>query len=659
MESAYFSPTKSYTNMSSMSLQDSSLTSFLPNLPGYRSSSSSPIKESNGRKSLFVKVQGECIYKEEPDIQTTLLDMNDLSSTSIVSTTALQHHKKIKFHEEYANVIMNFKAFYEDQIFENKPPTIRKCIIQYFAESGEIAMKELQSRNSGLPFGPIVKRQILYKADLTTPIDAYDLFPGSLVTIFTRNYRIVECDDVAKKFYYKNYEIEADQIPVYCIPEDEYENERESIDNGPTDDWLKYRSKPNFSKKFHEARLGKFVDNSGRDAFIRFGDKKLSFFCTWNDMNSLYGQLKRFRLVYHLCDDTVEIFILNDINDGNDITFSRLLQRSKLYKNYEITATSSGSFKSNGEEGEFYKWFDFQIGLTFRVFSRDLEIIDADTPTRDFFHSQGLELLESIEKPKDRITPPIRSIPVHIGFGSEEDSLRSCIGSLQINPPLHKKYNEDKVLSFTAKMITTIEQDHTRDFVVMFYVMDNTIKILEPPIRNSGFTGGTFLSRRSIKLDDSNEFLKPQDMFIGAKLQILKYTFILLETNIETLKWFEDKAYFFANYKQILYKIIKSNSLIRNDIINGSLESKFALLSNISKLNHDHATLSTLRQVMDSYGLIDKDILTKKEMNLNMLSEHELLTIFRFDGNYQSNAISFDYVKFCDELKQFSSIPLI
>ncbi|NDD39075.1 MAG: hypothetical protein EB082_11810 [Verrucomicrobia bacterium] len=38
-----------------------------------------------------------------------------------------------------------------------------------------------------------------------------------------------------------------------------------------------------------------------------------------------------------------------------------------------------------------------------------------------------------------------------------------------------------------------------RRFVITFYVSDGTIKVQEPPIRNSGFVGGVFLSRRAVK----------------------------------------------------------------------------------------------------------------------------------------------------------------
>ena len=81
-----------------------------------------------------------------------------------------------------------------------------------------------------------------------------------------------------------------------------------------------------------------------------------------------------------------------------------------------------------------------------------------------------------------------REIPPPTGFGSEEDSMRSVSGSLIPGPAPVKKLGENKILSFHASLLSGGIDDVDRRFVISYYVTDKTIKILEPPVRNSGFT---------------------------------------------------------------------------------------------------------------------------------------------------------------------------
>jgi hypothetical protein len=60
-------------------------------------------------------------------------------------------------------------------------------------------------------------------------------------------------------------------------------------------------------------------------------------------------------------------------------------------------------------------------------------------------------------------------------------------------------------------------------------------------VRNSGFVGGVFLSRREIKKLDKTP-LTHLDLHVGAKVQVLKHQFDLLDANEGTMRWMEDKC---------------------------------------------------------------------------------------------------------------------
>ena len=71
---------------------------------------------------------------------------------------------------------------------------------------------------------------------------------------------------------------------------------------------------------------------------------------------------------------------------------------------------------------------------------------------------------------------------------------------------MHKLMNKDKIiLRFTCCMVDTDNtklghSDAERVFVLSYFLMDDTLSIYEPPIRNSGVVGGKFLERSKVRL---------------------------------------------------------------------------------------------------------------------------------------------------------------
>lgn len=87
-----------------------------------------------------------------------------------------------------------------------------------------------------------------------------------------------------------------------------------------------------------------------------------------------------------------------------------------------------------------------------------------------------------------------KEMPPYNGFGSEEDSLCSCMGLLP-KPPKRdfiKFMEKDRhgldsnVLRFLAKMDTTKPIDMDRRFIISYFLSDDTLLVFEPPVRNSG-----------------------------------------------------------------------------------------------------------------------------------------------------------------------------
>jgi len=104
-------------------------------------------------------------------------------------------------------------------------------------------------------------------------------------------------------------------------------------------------------------------------------------------------------------------------------------------------------------------------------------------------------------------------VPPYNGYGSLDDSRQNCI-ALVPKPPkkdMHKLMNKDKIiLRFTARMARTpthalSHADAGRSFVLSYFLMDDSILIFEPPVRNSGIGGGKFLERQRVYKPESEE----------------------------------------------------------------------------------------------------------------------------------------------------------
>jgi hypothetical protein len=419
-------------------------------------------------------------------------------------------------------------------------------------------------------------------------------------------------------------------VEPIAIPSDPYAEYRKSVEPGQEDSWGKFHVKKNENKTFNEARLGHSVNNNGREGFLKYGNQALKFRCIWDDTSHLYGDVLEFSLTYYMSDDSVEIISIPS-HLTKDQTRLKLLKRSKLPKSFHSTM----GLGTRPTDEAFFHWTDFFIGLELEVYGRRLILADADRNTRNFYEEQNYAFGPPIIRAAAEVTMHEREVPPATGFGSEEDSLRSVAGSLLPGPAPVKKLGENKVLSFFCSLLSGGIDDIDRRFVITYYVQDQTMKIIEPPVRNSGFTGGVFLSRRAVK-KPNGELLTEKDLYVGCRLKVLKHEFLLLDTNETTLHWMEDKGFKRSNFYAIMDKI---RPYLLEASANGSLISQCKQLEK-SENGSDQMTKDDLRSIFTRYGLCG-------ENSNDYVSEHELLTILRANGNKKP---TFNYRKLIEQI---------
>lgn len=188
------------------------------------------------------------------------------------------------------------------------------------------------------------------------------------------------------------------------------------------------------------------------------------------------------------------------------------------------------------------------------MWGRKVLLCDCDEFTKTYHKTKyGIENFTSI--PRKAPPPPKieRKFPRYANFGSEEDSLRSCIALMPTPQTKIRKFMEkdrngyiSSTLWFFAKLFTRKCADVDRMFVISYFLSDNTVSVFEPIEKNSGITGGKFLKRSRVKKPGQEifksellEYIKAKELYVGAKVNLNGYLFLLLNADEYTFNYME------------------------------------------------------------------------------------------------------------------------
>jgi EF-hand domain-containing protein 1 len=160
------------------------------------------------------------------------------------------------------------------------------------------------------------------------------------------------------------------------------------------------------------------------------------------------------------------------------------------------------------------------------------------------------------------------------GYGTLLDSEQNC-RSLVPKPPkkdLRKLVNKDgMVLRFVcifhprADIGFDVQQaDRNRQFVLSYFMNDDTIAVFEPPIRNSGIIGGKFLERGMQYKRGTEEPFTYKDLYVGAEIVVNTFNFMLVNADEYTFSYMENnKHLFIMGDGQAVLKLLKAQVEVR------------------------------------------------------------------------------------------------
>ncbi|CAB3361910.1 Hypothetical predicted protein [Cloeon dipterum] len=338
--------------------------------------------------------------------------------------------------------------------------------------------------------------------------------------------------------------------------------------------------------------------------FLQLDGLVLSFKAYWDDREQEGGLLHKLTLLYYLADDTLEVLF----EDG-----SRMIKRQRLPKeevSVELGAPdqlpilnvmkgrqllkdaspADGAFR----RVDYVRDKELAIGATVSVFGRPVVLVSCDKFTQKYFNDRyRIEDFSPLNYPDDEARrpakyPPRIHLPPYNGFGSYEDSAANCKSfkmkerqkDLTQFLTKDRQGNESHVLRFAAKLKEGCE---IRKFIISYYLSDDTVSIFEIFSPNTGYKGGKFLERCTlfkpnqdlINVDSTPASYNAGDFYIGAKIVVNRFEFIIHEADDYALTYMEKNCHEFplSNSKLILNKIRPHLGLRYKELVSALMEN--------------------------------------------------------------------------------------
>ena len=338
----------------------------------------------------------------------------------------------------------NFTAYFEEEVPENleEPHRIRVVDITLYVTDDSIEIREPFQTNSGLVQGKFLRRHLVPKPDGSGHYTVRDFHAGAVLTMYNRQYTVIKCNSWTYR-HLKSIGVDfGHDLPL----------------PGTTD--ARMRRLNSSASRASSASPEKFSMSSRpytalSKSFYEHDKMVLRFYGYWEGSEQPKPSRYRVRLHYYLTDDAIEIISEYGRNDGRD-RVPKFLKKMKILKPAQAHGIMTSSQEEKLDASCFYHYSDISVGSTITVVGNNIFIYDADPFTRHFMEEDGLPLRPRIdikfeETPRKYTVEP----PPYNGFGSEEDSLQTCSGSLMPKPPrkdgLKAKLYAQQVLRFRMK----------------------------------------------------------------------------------------------------------------------------------------------------------------------------------------------------------------
>lgn len=278
---------------------------------------------------------------------------------------------------------------------------------------------------------------------------------------------------------------------------------------------------------------------------------------------------KKFALSFYLSSLDIDLVVQRETGHNANATMEPklILKKSRLPKNWRDV--------QRGRPGMYYESQDFQCGTVVDVYGRLFLLVGCDSYTHQHYAQMGIYQTEVplIPEKVEKIVQPIPELgDGSLPIGSREDTLATVYGMPKVRKDMLKvSKNQGRLLRCKAVLATDNPIDSSREFLVSFFLEDDSIQVFEEVKRNSGIWGGNFLKRGKYMNEAPPDSRVPRqftatDIYLGNIITLNGNRFHITDMDNLSLKFCETypdefpMSDVFRIVGNILAQLVKSKS---------------------------------------------------------------------------------------------------
>lgn len=456
--------------------------------------------------------------------------------------------------------VLRFFGYYTENVVNSTVETwrVRKVKLHYFLADGTLSVVETPAvPNSGLQKGTVVSR---FKPD---GIDIFQMCVGGVVTCRGVDYHLVDCDAATREFFEVMGMPQPEPLDYPC---DDFESRTARAPAGVDEQHAQMRRVIEMqaaARTGTHASLLTPAERAKARSFFEHDRDVLRFYAVW--------ERRKFRLFYYLADNTMAVLFDKAENDGRDPN-PVFIRRRQIPKEARAALLSSETLsRPQGPAPAVLTAADLRTGAVVDIFARPFYIYDCDAHTRAYMEAQG------IPQPPAR-APPCEEDDITMGRRRPRPAQSQCSGAadsaagggasakrygastMVFDDSVAEKdalkltrYAQD-VFRFGAQLLHPSPENEGRQFIICYYLADDTVSVYELPVHNSGHLGGKIFARRAV-----DTVANPSSLKVGATVQLDGVDYVLTEMDERTRRYLEmgmpnmEEAYF--RTQEILSKV--------------------------------------------------------------------------------------------------------
>lgn len=527
----------------------------------------------------------------------------DTGDVEVSNSLSIAQHNNLAF-RAYFNVDTPMSSL--------EKQAARPVTIILHRSDNTITIKAEAEINSGLEDAIILKKQSVPRSrDDPSPITWKDFNVGAPTLILGRMYHITDCDYFTKNFLRE----QGVEVPGLDggrdIPVSRHQLHRAHLD------------KPTNARALAE-QTGRGYDramaNIKRKNFLEKDGMVLTFNGTWDDSGEAFGDKHEMSVQYFMVDGTLEVKVV-----GEDDVFSNkvLLSRTVI--------------KVPGTDRPLQPE-DLELGGELNVFGRKIYLHDCNDYTLDFNAQLGRDWRKMrYQMREQKKAAAARSAP-----GAQAKRGLATMWQVDVSDGPRKPTkaltkllaNEGKVLRFSAHLDSVRSVDQDREFILSYFLADDTVSVHEKPLRNSGLVTGKFLERCYTINPATGEYFSESDFFVGAVIELNKHKFVLDNADIFVSNYSESVPDKFpqSNLAIIVDKLRHLCASLDGDASGTTAEEVEELFRRIDADGNGYITVAEFRDAIQ--GFFGEDAITPQETLT-------LVRRFDMDGDGRIDAAEF------------------